>query len=250
MSGGAGLKNVVIRSSSPDLLHDIASVVGATVIGGQGGVSFDKITPIHLGKADKVVVSEKKSLFFSKSSKALKQSKRLEELGKNTDNVYEKRKYLERAAKLRGKIAVIKVGAPTDTEKWYLKEKLEDAVNATQSAIEEGYVEGGGMCLYRIAEKLNPKTVGEEILKKVLTAPLRTILENAGKDYVEVVKNMPKGKGYNARTGEYINLIKEGIIDPTKVERCALENAVSTGGTFLTMKYVIVDLPQKNGKEN
>lgn len=250
MNGGQGLKNVVIRAASADLLQDIAAVVGATVIGGQGGVTFDKITPRHLGKADKVSVGEKSSLFFCKTSKALQQAKRLEELGKNVENAYEKKKYFERAAKLRGRIAVIRVGAPTDTEKWYLKHKLEDAVNATQSAIEEGIVEGGGMCLYRIAEGMNPKTVGEEILKKVLTAPLRTIIENAGKDYVEIVKNIPKGKGYDARKDVYSNLIKEGIIDPTKVERAALENSVSSAGIFLTTHSVITDLPQKHDKQN
>lgn len=243
------VNTLVIRAAHPDFLDDIASTVGATVIAERTGVPHDKITPQHLGVADKVISSEKKTLFFSKKSKSQVQSKRLRELATNTENTYEKSKLLERAAKLEGQIAVIRVGAPTDMEKWYLKHKLEDAVNATQSAIEEGIVEGGGMALYRIAEKLTPRTIGEHILKRVLSAPLRTIIENAGLDYTEILLKMPEGKGYDAHTGKYVDLIASGIIDPTKVERCALENAVSTAATFITTDAVITEAPKRESHE-
>lgn len=243
------VNTLVIRAAHPDFLDDIASSVGATVIAERTGVPFDKINVSHLGMADKVVSSEKKSLFFSKKSKSQLQSKRLRELASNTENTYEKSKYLERAAKLEGQIAVIRVGAPTDMEKWYLKHKLEDAVNATQSAIEEGIVEGGGMALYRLGEKIKPSTIGEHILKRVLSAPLRTIVENAGLDYTEILLKMPEGKGYDAHTGKYVDLIASGIIDPTKVERCALENAVSTAATFITTHAVITEAPKKDHEQ-
>lgn len=244
-----GLKNVVIRAANADLLKDIAAAVGATVIGGEAGIEFDKITVDHLGVADRVVVTEKKSLFFKKNSKtAQQQSARLKVLGENTQNEYEKLKYFERAAKLRGEIAVIRVGAKTDLEKRYLKKKLEDAVNATQSAIEEGVVEGGGMSLYRIGLELPSKTIGQQILKKALKASLQTIVENAGQDYAEIIANLPPGKGYDAKTDRYADLIKEGIIDPTKVARCQVENATGTAGTLITMSAIVTDVPIKDEK--
>lgn len=243
------VNTLVIRAAHPDFLDDIASTVGATVIAERTGVPHDKITTQHLGLADKVISSEKKTIFFSKKSKGLLQSKRLRELAANTENLYEKAKLLERAAKLEGQIAIIRVGAPTDMEKWYLKHKLEDAVNATQSAIEEGIVEGGGMALYRLAEKIKPQTIGEHILKQVLKSPLKTIIENAGLDYTEILLNMPEGKGYDAHTGKYVDLIASGVIDPTKVERCALENAVSTAATFVTTTAVITELPKSDDKQ-
>lgn len=234
----------VIRAAHSDLLDDIAAATGASVVAERTGIPYNNVIPSHLGMADKVISSEKKTLFYSKKSHASKQAKRLEELALNTQNPYEKKKYAERAAKLRGQIAVIRVGAPTDMEKWYVKHKLEDAVNATQSAIEEGVVEGGGMALYRIAQGMNPKTIGDEILKRALTAPLRTILDNAGKDYATVLMKMPTGKGYNARTDTYQDLRKEGIIDPSKVTRCAVENAVSTGAQFITTNAIITSIPE------
>jgi len=242
-----GLKNVVVRAGHADLIRDIASSVGATVIGGEAGVSHENMTLEHLGFADKVIVKEKKSIFFRKGCKTAKaESKRLEELSKGNTNEYEKAKYLERASKLKGDIAVIKVGAKTDLERRYLKKKLEDAVNATQSAIEEGVVEGGGMTLYRIAEKLKGGTIGKDILKKVLTAPLKTIIENSGKDYAEIIKNIPDKKGYDAKNDENVNMFEKGIIDPSKVVRCAVENAVGTAGIFITMPIIITDIVEKN----
>lgn len=243
-----GLKNVVIRAAHVDLLTDIASVVGATVIGGEAGVSFDQVQLEHLGIADRVVVTEKKSLFFKKNSKtADKQATRLTLLANNTANEYEKLKYIERAAKLKGEIAVIRVGAKTDLEKRYLKKKLEDAVNATQSAIEEGVVEGGGMSLYRISEQLSSKTIGESILKKALKTPLQTIIENAGEDYAEIVKAMPAKQGYDAKENNYKDLIKAGIIDPAKVVRCQVENAAGTAGTLITMSAIVTEVVKQDG---
>lgn len=242
------VNTLVIRAANADLLDDIAAATGASVIGPRLGVPYDKIEGRHLGTVDKVTSTEKKSIFFSKSSRAKVQAKRLEQLASNTENPYEKSKYAERAAKLTGQIAVIRVGAPTDMEKWYLKHKLEDAVNATQSAIEEGIVEGGGMALYHIAASLKPKTIGEHILKRVLTAPLRTIIENAGLEYSTILLNMPSNKGYDAKNGAYVDMIKEGIIDPTKVERVAIENAISAAATFITTSSVITEKPKEHGE--
>ncbi len=240
-----GLKNVVIRAASADLITDIAASVGATVIGGDTGITHDKLELKHLGIADRVVVTEKHSLFFKKNCKEkIAAASRLTELSKANVNEYEKLKYLERAAKLKGEIAVIRVGSKTDLEKRYLKKKLEDAVNATQSAIEEGVVEGGGMCLYRIAEWLSdrPVTPGTDIAVRALRAPLRTIIENAGKDYAQIVKSLPKNEGYDAKQDKYADLIKEGIIDPAKVVRCAVENSFGTAGTFITMSSIITEV--------
>ncbi len=246
-----GLKNVVIRAASNDLLSDIAASVGATVIGGDTGITHDTIALEHLGVADRVVVSEKRALFFKKNCKEkVAAAARLTELSKANVNEYEKAKYIERAAKLKGEIAVIRVGSKTDLEKRYLKKKLEDAVNATQSAIEEGVVEGGGMALYRIAEGIKPTTIGLAIAQRALTSTLRTIVENAGKDYAQIVKNMPEKLGYDAKEDKYADLIKVGIIDPTKVVRCAVENAIGTAATFITMSSIITEIPPDGTKAN
>jgi chaperonin GroEL len=134
---------------------------------------------------------------------------------------------------MTGSIAVLKIGSP-DFNREYLKDKADDAIRACKAALEEGIVEGGGMCLYRIAETLKPKTIGEEILKKSLSSPLRKIIENAGEDYAEIIKDMPKGQGYDAKTNRYADMIQSGIIDPTKVERSSLSNALSNAANLIT----------------
>ncbi len=149
----------------------------------------------------------------------------------------------QRIAKLRGGLAVLRIGASTDFERDYLRLKAEDSVKAVQAALAEGIVEGGGMTLWRIAQELPATTIGLQILKKALTAPLRKIISNAGLEYTEVILGMPEGFGYNAKTDKYVNLIEDGIIDPTKVERCAVENAVSAASTLITTHAIITDIP-------
>lgn len=238
----AGKMNLLVIKAMGPLLEDIAAATGATLVSAETGVTFENLdVEKHLGKADKVICEEKKTIFTSGAATAEKQAKRLEEFADLNPNQYEAKKLRERAAKLKGGIAVIRIGAHTDAERNYLKDKAEDAVHSVQSALEEGVVEGGGIALYRIASTVKAKTIGEEILAKALTSPLRQIVANAGKDYSEVIKNLPDGQGYDAANDKYSDFYKEGILDPHRVERCALENAISTAAHFITTHASITD---------
>ncbi len=232
---------LVIKAQGP-LLEDIAESVGATLISDETGVTFENFdVKQHLGKANKVICEEKKTVFISGSPTAEKHAKRLIALADGNPNQFEAKKLRERAAKLKGGIAVIRIGAHTDAERNYLKDKADDTVHSVQSALEEGVVEGGGISLYRIGSAFKGKTIGEQILSKALTAPLRQIVANAGKDYAEIIKNLPEGQGYDAKEDSYCDFFKEGILDPHRVERCALENAISTAAHFITTHAAIYD---------
>lgn len=236
---------VVIKASGPNL-EDIAATVGATMISDSTGVGFDKLDITkHLGIADKITSGEKKTLFVAKTPEGEELANRLREQAENCQNQYEKEVLVKRVAKLTGGIAVIKIGAATDLDRVYKKHKTDDTVAAVKAALEEGIVEGGGMALWRIAHNLEPKTIGEEILKDSLTAPLKKICENSGKKYDEVVIKMPEGKGYDAKNDCYVDMLESDIIDPTKVERVALENAVSNSSLFITSHAAIVDVIEK-----
>jgi len=162
----------------------------------------------------------------------------LEAFAKQNPNQFEAKKLRERAAKLRGGIAVIRIGSHTDAERNYLKDKAEDTVHSVQSALDEGVVAGGGMALYAIASRLGERTIGEAILSHALTAPLRQIVANAGKDYAQIIKNLPEGNGYDAKKDCYSDFFKEGILDPHRVERCAIENSISTAAVFITTQRI------------
>ena len=232
---------VVIRATGP-LLEDIEVVTGATRVSEKTGVSFQTVDiSKHLGRASKVVCDANKTLFIADSPKGKDHADSLQSLADDEPNQYIKKRYLDRVAKLRGGVAVLKVGAATDFEREYIKLKADDAVKAVKAALEEGVVEGGGMALWRIAEEMKPETIGGEILKKSLVSPLRKILENAGLDYAEIIKNLPDGEGYDAKNNKYVNMLEAGIIDPAKVERVAVENAVSAAGTFITTFCTISD---------
>ena len=233
-------KSLVIRATGA-LLQDIEGVVGATSISDQNGVTFSNVKIEHLGRAKKIVCDANKTLFLGDGKSAKTHALNLEKMADSEPNMWVAEKLRDRIAKLRGGVAQLRIGAPTDLEREYLKFKAEDCVKAVQAALAEGVIEGGGMAFWRIAEQMKPKTVGEEILKKALTAPLRKIIENAGKDYAEIIKNLPDGQGYDAKNDCYADMIKSGIIDPTKVERCALENAVSNAGSFITTFCTITD---------
>lgn len=236
---------LVIRATSL-LLEDIAGYTGATVISNSTGVNFQNFKREHLGFAKKVVSDANKTLFIGNGFSHKQYIKELQVKTNGEPNMWTQKNMQSRVDKLSGGIAVLKIGASTDFEREYLKYKAEDAVKAVQSALEEGIVEGGGMALYRIGKALNPKTVGEEIIKKALTSPLKKIIENTGQDYTEIITNMPEGLGYDAKNNTYVDMIKVGIIDPHKVTRCALENAVSASSTFITTKgYLITDVPEK-----
>lgn len=238
----AGKMNLLVIKATGPLLEDIAAATGATLISDETGVTFENFEPTsHLGKADKVMCEEKKTIFTSNATTAKRQADRLEAFAETNPNQYEAKKLRERAVKLKGGVAVIRIGAHTDAERNYLKDKAEDTVHSVQSALEEGVVEGGGMALYRIAEGLRARTIGEEILKKSLVAPLRTIISNSGEEYADIIKSLPEGQGYDARRNVYADFYAEGILDPVKVERCALENAISTAAHFITTHAAITE---------
>lgn len=230
-----GQFNSIVIKATGQLLEDIAAFVGATRVSEQTGVTFQNIElQKHVGIAKKVVCTQNKTLFIAKEETGKDHATKLEQQAESEPNQFIQKKLRERVAKLRGGVAILRIGAPTDFERDYLRLKAEDAVKAVQAALEEGIVEGGGMTLWRIAQDMKAKTVGEKILKNALQAPLKKIIENAGKDYTEVVTYMEEGEGYDARKDEYCKMVERGIIDPAKVERCAVENAVSAASTFIT----------------
>jgi chaperonin GroEL len=174
-----------------------------------------------------------------------------------TDSSYDKEKLQERLAKLSGGVAVVKVGAATETEMKDKKLRLEDAINATKAAVEEGIVPGGGTTLAHLAPALEEwaaanlsgeELIGAHIVASALTAPLKRIAENAGVNgsvVAEHVKGMPFNEGYNAATGEYVDMLAAGIVDPAKVTRSGLQNAASIAGMVLTTECIVADLPEK-----
>lgn len=241
-----GQANGIVIKVRGSELEDMAASVGATLISETSGTKFSDFKLDHLGKAKKLFITDKKTVLVGEPS-IIRNSfiSELEGKAANTKNKMEAEGYLRRAYALKGGVALVKVGANTDTERGYLKDKIEDTINACKSAMEEGLVEGGGMCLYRISNKLKGNSVGEEILKKALTAPLRAIIENAGKDYTKIVKKISSKKGYDASKDKNVDMFKEGIVDPAKVTRCAFKNALSNASTFITTEVVISDLPEK-----
>jgi len=174
-----------------------------------------------------------------------------------TDSSYDKEKLQERLAKLSGGVAVVKVGAATETEMKDKKLRLEDAINATKAAVEEGIVPGGGTTLAHLAPALEDwakanlhgeELIGATIVASALTAPLKRIAENAGANgavVAENVRNKPFNEGYNAATGEYVDMLAAGIVDPAKVTRSGLQNAASIAGMVLTTECIVADMPEK-----
>lgn len=238
--------NLLVIKATGSLLEDIAAATGATVISDETGITFENFdAKEHLGMAKKIISEEKKTIFISGATTAKKHADRLLALAETYMNDFEKKKLRERAAKLKGGIAVIRIGAHTDAERNYLRDKADDTVHSVQSALEEGVVEGGGMALYRISGQISERTIGEQILRKALSAPLRQIVANAGKDYAEIIKNLPEGQGYDAKEDCYSDFFKVGILDPLRVERLALENAVSTAALFITTHCSIVEAAEE-----
>jgi len=238
--------SLVIRALGAEL-EDMAAACGATLISEQSGIKLKDVTAEHLGFVKKIVSDQKKTLIVAGESKIRTEAiAMLRTAVTNTKNIYEAKNYNRRADALQGGVAIIKVGAHTDSEREYLKYKIEDAVNATKSALEEGLVEGGGMALYRLSNRIKSNSVGDEILKRAMKAPLKAIIENAGKDYTQVIKGLPNGKGYDASNDKYVKMFEKGIVDPSKVVRCAFQNALSTAGTFITMEVAIADKEVKD----
>ena len=241
-----------------EMLQDIAIVTGGTVIAEDRGFSLETATPDMLGRAEKATISKDNTVIVGGVGDPAQIKDRAEMIRKQistTTSDYERERLQERLGKIDGGVAVIYVGAPTEVEMKEKKDRVEDALNATRAAVEEGYLPGGGVAYIRAAaalEGLNgeneDETTGIHIVAKAIEEPLRQIAENAGVDGSVIIQKIKEGEGdfgFNARTGEYVKMYEAGVIDPTKVARVALENAASVAGMFLTTECGIVDIPEK-----
>ncbi|MBI4427077.1 MAG: chaperonin GroEL [Candidatus Magasanikbacteria bacterium] len=241
-----------------EMLQDIAVLTGGKVITEDIGLKLENTSLEDLGKARKVVATKDNTTIIEGKGAEKEIKDRVAQIRKlieQTDSDFDKEKLQERLAKLAGGVAVIKVGAATETEMKEVKHRIEDAVGATKAAVEEGVVPGGGVALIRAMSVLDDlkmddeETVAVGILKRALEEPLRLIAINAGYDGAVVANEVKKHSGnfgFNAQTGQYEDMVAAGIIDPTKVTRSALQNAVSIAGMFLTTEAVITDLPKKD----
>ena len=251
MNKGLGRFNPVVIKASGDLLKDIESVVGATRVSEETGITFQMMSEAdkYLGKVKKIVSDANKTLFIPVDNKSAQQrADFLEKFVREEQNMYIKERLEKRVSQLRGQIAVLKI-AGQDFEREYLKDKADDAIKASKVALQEGVVEGGGMCLWRIAQDMKAKTVGEIIVKEALKAPLKQICENAGKDYAEISYCLYGDIGYDAKNDSVGDLIKAGIIDPAKVERCVVENSIANAAQFITGSVSICE-ELKNDTKN
>ena len=239
------------------MLQDIATLTGGTVISDEVGLSLEKVTLSDLGDAKKVVVEKETTTIIDGAGKATDIKARIESIRQQVEEAtsdYDKEKLQERVAKLSGGVALIKVGAATEIEMKEKKARVEDALHATRAAIEEGVVPGGGVALIRALKALDKleganedQTVGIRILARSIEEPLRNIVENAGEDAAVILNQVKAGKGaygYNAATGEFGDMLEEGILDPTKVTRLALQNAASVAGLLLTTEVMVAEAPK------
>jgi chaperonin GroEL len=238
------------------MLEDIAILTKAYAITKDIGIDLEKVTPSHLGSAKRIIVTSEETTIVEGAGERSAIAARCELIRaqvKDTDSDYDREKLQERLAKLAGGVAQIKLGAATETELKEIKARVEDALHATRAAADEGIVPGGGVTLLRavhaidIAHLTGDELEGAKILRQALEAPARQIAENAGTPGSLVVKKILGGKGafgFNAATGVYEDLMAAGVIDPTKVVKTALNNAVSVAGTLLTTDVLIADAPK------
>ncbi|MBI4370661.1 MAG: chaperonin GroEL [Elusimicrobia bacterium] len=241
-----------------EMLQDIAVLTGGDVISEELGHKIDKASLDMLGKAKRVVIDKDNTTIVNGAGDKSEIKKRADSIRKQieeTTSDYDREKLQERLAKLSGGVAVINVGAATETEMKAKKAKVEDASNATRAGVEEGMIPGGGVALLRAGEALDKfkgddedETTGGQIVRRSLQSPIRQIAENSGFEPSVVVQKVlasANGVGLNAATGEYVDLLKAGVVDPLKVTRTALENAVSIVGTILTTEVLVSDIPEK-----
>lgn len=240
-----------------EMLQDIATLTGAQVVSEERGFTLENTTPDMLGKADKVTIDKENTTIVNGKGDKDAIADRVAQIRKQiekTTSDYDREKLQERLAKLAGGVAVLYVGAASEVEMKEKKDRVEDALNATRAAVEEGIIPGGGVAFIRAIETLKglkgeneDEQTGINIVAKAIEAPLRTIAENAGVEGSVVAQKVREGKGdfgYNARADRYENLLAAGVIDPTKVTRVALQNAASVAGMFLTTECVIADKPE------
>ncbi|HFK6000133.1 TPA: chaperonin GroEL [Enterococcus faecium] len=238
------------------MLEDIAILTGGTVITDDLGLELKDVTIENLGNASKVVVDKDNTTIVEGSGEKEAIEARVQliknQIAKTTSD-FDREKLQERLAKLAGGVAVVKVGAATETELKELKLRIEDALNATRAAVEEGMVSGGGTALVNVISKVSAVeaegdvATGIKIVVRALEEPIRQIAENAGYEgsvIVDKLKNVELGTGFNAATGEWVNMVEAGIVDPTKVTRSALQNAASVSALLLTTEAVVADKPE------
>jgi len=237
-----------------EMLRDIAILTGGQVISEEQGFTLENTTPDMLGEAEKVTIDKENTTIVNGKGDKQQIADRVAQIRKQistTTSDYDREKLQERLAKLAGGVAVLYVGAASEVEMKEKKDRVEDALNATRAAVEEGIIPGGGVALVRAIDSLKKvkadnedEKTGINIIAKAIEAPLRMIVENAGMEGSVVVNKVREGKGdfgYNARTDVYEHLFEAGVIDPTKVTRIALQNAASVAGMFLTTECVLAD---------
>ncbi|MEX1026710.1 MAG: chaperonin GroEL [Candidatus Paceibacterota bacterium] len=260
-----GIKAPGYGDKKKDMLQDIAIVTGGKVVSEETGMKLDTAELDVLGKAGKVVATKDETTIVGGKGKKADIEARANQLKtqlENTDSKFDKEKLEERIARFAGGVAVVRVGAATETEMKYKKLKIEDAVHAAKAAIEEGVVPGGGSALVKAGEKVRAKNksfenqateVGYNIVLRALEAPLRQIIANAGREDASVVVaqvRSDENDGYNAVTEEYVkDMIKAGIVDPVKVTRMAIENASSAASTLLTTEAAVAEEPKDEGSD-
>ena len=240
------------------MLEDIAILTGGTLISEEAGYKLENTTLDMLGKAKRITIGKENTTIIEGAGDSKDIQARVSQIRKqieDTTSDYDKEKLQERLAKLAGGVAVLKIGAATETEMKEKKARVEDALHATRAAVEEGIVPGGGVALIRVAHALDgvkveneDQKLGVEIVRKAIEEPARQIITNAGEEASVIISEIKKGKGdygYNAYTDKYENLYASGVIDPVKVTRTALENAASIAGLILTTEALVSDVPAK-----
>jgi chaperonin GroEL len=240
------------------MLEDIATLTGGKAITEDLGLKLENLKLDDLGRAKKVVVDKDNTTIVEGHGSSKEIEGRIKQIRaqiEETTSDYDREKLQERLAKLVGGVAVIKVGAATETEMKEKKARVEDALNATRAAVEEGIVPGGGVALLRAAKALDStklegdEKVGSNIVRRALEAPIRQIVENAGLEGSVIVEKVKAAtvatQGFDAESMDYVDLVKAGIIDPTKVERVALQNAASIASLLLTTEALITELPEE-----
>ncbi len=242
------------------MLEDIAKLTGGRAITEELGIKLESVKLEDLGRAKRVTIDKDNTTIVDGAGKAEDIQGRVKEIRNQIDKTtsdYDREKLQERLAKLVGGVAVIKVGAATETEMKEKKARVEDAMHATRAAVEEGIVPGGGVALVRSAKEVEDliktlegdEKIGAQIIRRAIEEPLRLIVGNAGEEGAVVIGKVLDSKdahyGYNAATGQYEDLVKAGVIDPTKVTRTALQNAASIAGLMLTTEAMVADIPEK-----
>ncbi len=256
---GAAVKAPGFGDRRKAMLEDIAILTGGTVISEEKGYRLENATLDTLGRAKRIVIDKDTTTIVDGAGEDDMIQARINQIKQQTETTtsdYDREKLQERLAKLAGGVAVLKIGAATEIEMKEKKARVEDALHATRAAVEEGVVPGGGVAFIRCVEALDSvevenedQSIGVAIVKRALEEPLRQIVLNAGVEGSIVVHNVAEGKddyGFNATTETYGELIKEGVIDPTKVARTALENAASVASLLLTTEAVVAELPEKD----